>query len=463
MSLDHQFYKTFYRDVSSLCSTDQEIEAHWEKYGIPQKRFGNAASYLFYVHKFDWEYYVARDGLSILDPEEAWAIWKEKGGACNALDIISYDDYDPYRKYHFPKEEAPWGVNVIGYINGRFGVGETAKCVISALDAGGIPHSEYQVRVPWHTFDEEEYPQQTPYRINLICIDKNSTPELPHQLVRGKYNIAIWAWELEEPSPLHVASAKYFDQIWTISSFCQRAFEGRIGQPVRVLHFPPRLFPVPSPGECREEFSLPQEKFICMFFFDLFSTRERKNAEGVIKAYKIAFGNCDKSLLLVKTINGEKVREQHSELAAFSCNNIQVINVSYPKDKTLRLLNACDVYISLHRAEGSGLTMMEAMALGKPVIATGYSGNLDFMDDDNSLLVGWEYTPVTGCYAKMVPGAQWAEPNVAEATAYLKMLYRNPWLRELYGSRGREKIIKKWTYQRLGQEIMDNLQCFMDQ
>jgi len=101
--------------------------------------------------------------------------------------------------------------------------------------------------------------------------------------------------------------------------------------------------------------------------------------------------------------------------------------------------------------------MMEAMALGKPVIATGYSGNLDFMDDSNSLLVSWEYTRVTGCYDRMAPGAQWAEPNIDEAVGYLKLLYRNPQLRSEYGRKAMSYIEKEWSTEALSSDLKRRL------
>jgi hypothetical protein len=151
--------------------------------------------------------------------------------------------------------------------------------------------------------------------------------------------------------------------------------------------------PVPifdsTPGCDRTQLDLPTDRFVFLFMFDFFSVCERKNPLGLIDAYRAAFGPDDGTVLVVKSING--ARREHDlaavRAAAQGRTDIFVRDEYLTPDRHAALLAACDAYVSLHRAEGLGLTMAEAMALGKPVIATGYSGNLDFMDDDVAFLV----------------------------------------------------------------------------
>jgi glycosyltransferase involved in cell wall biosynthesis len=446
--LDVHFYYTLYPDLRKAFGyNEQALGEHWVMHGKNEGRIPNGRAYRRALAKFDWEYY-AIEHPHVTSKRQALAEWSPNLlRTWVHLDIFSgEEDFESNLARHKKRIPRKYGVNVLGY-DGDFGLAQNTASICLALRKAGIPYSRSDV-----------------YEINIITYPVDSIPVNVIPLLRDKYNIAIWAWELEITNPSRKGLAKYFDEVWAISQFVSK--EVRDGCPSAKVS----IVRIPSPPymklmNMRVKLGIPENTFVCLTIFDFRSSYHRKNPLAAIRTFREAVGDSKECLLIVKSNGGDSHSSDYRELLDEIRDLPGLLHLDYSMDReeVLSLLNACDVYISLHRAEGSGLTMMEAMALGKPVIATGYSGNLDFMDDDNSLLVGWEYTPVTGCYAKMVPGAQWAEPNVAEATAYLKMLYRNPWLRELYGSRGREKIIKKWTYQRLGQEIMDNLQCFMDQ
>ena len=313
-----------------------------------------------------------------------------------------------------------------------------------------------------HEYRETDLPidNSCPYLINIICLDNHHVPELTKDIVKGRVNIIVWAWELELPQPMHVASAKYFDDIWTISNFTKACLEKEIDRDIAVLKIPPSSLGCSKTRErSREEFLIPEGSFVVLFFFDLFSSVGRKNPYAVIDAFNSSISDKEDALLIIKTINGDHhaVSDDYRRLREQSKPNIRIFNKLTTRDESMSLINACDVYISLHRSEGSGLTLIEAMSMGKPVIATNYSGNLDFMNDSNSLLVDWEYCDLQGYYAGFGLNCKWANPDKGCAAAYLKLLYHNPELRQKIGTSAKEYIEKEWTHQRLGFQIADRL------
>jgi glycosyltransferase involved in cell wall biosynthesis len=196
---------------------------------------------------------------------------------------------------------------------------------------------------------------------------------------------------------------------------------------------------------------LPTDRVLFLFTFDFNSNVGRKNPEGVIDAFAKAFPQRGPAspLLVLKSINIER----HPEFAAHLQERVErvgghLINAHLSQQDMANLFDACDVYVSLHRSEGFGLGMAEAMSVGKPVIATGYSGNLAFMNVANSCLVGYHLRPVTGADHLFNPGAApiypegalWAEPDLDQAAEWMRMLAADERLRERIGQFGRETI-----------------------
>lgn len=354
------------------------------------------------------------------------------------------------------KKSYPFGVNVIGYFNAEIGVSENPKSIIKALATVGIPYAIKSI-ITNHPYRDSDLPCQDdcPYRVNILCLDPSHIIGLPISLVADRINIMLYVWELEVPLPLSHLISNHVDEIWTISRFTASSLEGQIGCKLVTLKIPPSKMGCPGTKEqSRELFAIPQDTFVVLFMFDFFSCPERKNPYAVIEAFRTSLGEA-KALLVIKAINGDHHRLDSLKNQAGP--KIRILDHQYTRDETLNLINACDVYISLHRSEGSGLTMIEAMAMGKPVIATGYSGNLDFMDRDRSFLVGWTYRPVSGYYATLGLEAKWAEPDVNEAGAYLSQLYHSPELRDEYGRRARAYIERYWNHEQLGYTIKERL------
>jgi SAM-dependent methyltransferase len=200
----------------------------------------------------------------------------------------------------------------------------------------------------------------------------------------------------------------------------------------------------PVPSLSREQLGLP-DGFLFFFMFDFFSSIERKNPLGLIDAYRRAFGPDDGASLVLKSVNGELRLEELELLRAAAAERPDIVLIDRYVTAAERngMVAACDCYASLHRSEGLGLTMAEAMALGKPVVATGWSGNLEFMSDDNAYLVRHEMTTLERGHGPYPAGAEWAEPDLDHAAELMRLVFENREAAALVGKRARRSIIEE--------------------
>jgi GT2 family glycosyltransferase len=324
-------------------------------------------------------------------------------------------------------------INVAGYFRAELGLGEAARLLLTALEASGAAYRA----IPYAgTVSRQNHPFKSGRKsastgdINLICVNADQLPQFARQsgaLFRpGRYSIGVWFWEVEDfPAELHPAF-DYVDEIWVASEFMRQTLLKVSPRP--VFKFPlPIVVPEIDPALSRADLGLP-ERFSFLFSFDFLSVLERKNPIGLIDAFKRAFRPGEGPALVIKTINGDqRILALEKLLFAAADHPDIVIRDGYLSAVEKNTLTArCDCYISLHRSEGFGLTMAEAMALGRPTIATGYSGNLEFMNAENSFLCS--FTP-----RKIGPGAepypatsQWAEPDLDEAAELMRRVYRHP-------------------------------------
>lgn len=277
------------------------------------------------------------------------------------------------------------------------------------------------------------------------------------------YRIAYWYWELDLIPDAWIQSAELADELWAATEFIASAMRRRINKPIKTLFpgvrlkdYKPRLL---------EEFGLKQaNKFSFLFVFSMMSVMGRKNPIGLINAFRATFEQYENVQLIIKTSYGYRNPVMLNRLrdAAYGAN-IVIIDDVYSDDMTLSLINACDVYISLHRSEGLGLTMAEAMLLGKPVIATRYSGNLDFMDDSNSLLVAYNETEVGEECLPYMADASWADPSEAHAGQLMRQVFENQaWAHQL-GLKAQQDMQKRFSLQAAGKAMKARLQAIAAQ
>jgi glycosyltransferase involved in cell wall biosynthesis len=252
-----------------------------------------------------------------------------------------------------------------------------------------------------------------------------------HERSPRTYRIAYWYWEFDSVPASWIDRARGVDEVWAATEFVAKGLRERLSVPVHTL------FPGVRLGEyqrrSREYFRIEPGTFTFLFNFHMNSVMERKNPFGLIKAFKTAFRPEEPVTLVIKTMFGHHQPAQFQQLLdAAAGASIQVINETYSADEVLSLTDACDAYVSLHRSEGLGLTMAEAMLMGKPVIATNYSGNVDFMNEGNSLLVPYELVPLGRSIPPYDAELLWAEPSISQAASMMRRVFDEPeWAREL--------------------------------
>ena len=330
------------------------------------------------------------------------------------------------------RKELADGINLIGYIRSEHGVGEACRLTASALST---------TEIPWQAYDWEEgnpsrknernwdnYISETiKYDISIFNINADQLPiarqKLPREAWEG-YRIGIWYWELTKFPDQWKNAFNLVDEIWAPTKYIQENIS-RISS-VPVIYMPPGIRrDDPKEIYTREYYKLPPKAFLFLNFFDVYSYTSRKNPSAAVVAFQTAFRPDDMTVGLVLKINNASVKDENivklKELIS-NYQNIYIIAKTMTRDEINGLINSCDVSVSLHRSEGLGLLCEESMYFGKPVIATNWSGNTDFMTKENSCLVDYKLIPIGEYYGTNDPDQVWADPSVDHASEYMQRL-----------------------------------------
>ena len=347
----------------------------------------------------------------------------------------------------------PPRARVSGYMGHVLGLGAAARGYAEALAAAGVDVRTRSVsldRLRPAVDQGEEYGSHgfalrddagTP-DAEIVCVNPGELEALvdltgPGGLVRPR--IGVWGWETDTVPSNWAPAHAFVDEVWVYSRFVADNLARLTDRPIAVL--PP---PVPIPSPAVSQRLGVGDGFLFLFAFDYSSTIQRKNPVGLIEAFTCAFAPGEGPQLLIKTINARLLPLAHEEVlwAARDRPDVHVVDRSLSDAERDGLIAACDCYVSLHRSEGFGLTMAEAMAIGKPVIATGYSGNVDFMTADNSLLVDYSLTHVGPDAAIYPADGTWAQPSLAHAAALMRRVHDEPGTAAGLGARAREDIAR---------------------
>mgnify|MGYP006096361345 FL=1 len=232
--------------------------------------------------------------------------------------------------------------------------------------------------------------------------------------------------------------------------------------PIPVVTIPHSVRSMNQPYLKRAFFNLPADRFLFLSMYDVHSTRERKNPEGAIDAYKLAFPNITSHTALVVKVNNASEAEL-TEIQDFIGNrsDIILINRILSRYEVDSLISCCDCFISLHRSEGFGLVIAEAMTLGKPVIATNWSGNQDFMNTENSGCVNYSLTKLEKNYGPYDAGQLWAEPDLDHAASLIKKIFSDKSYRESIGGHASDAMTKKLSPGKVGDIINERINSIM--
>lgn len=329
----------------------------------------------------------------------------------------------------------PPGLNVVGYLHAELGVGEAARATLRAAQAAGVPVSLVDYREgPLSRMEErvaDELPRGARHGVNLFHINADQTPrsyaDFGADFFAGHYNIGYWNWELPELPAAWRTSLDYLDEIWAPSSFVRDAVAEVARIP--VTRIPYCVAPVVPPGVGRPELGLPTDEFVFLFVFDALSVTERKNPWGLLEAFRRARSSFQRpTRLVLKVSNAERAPATQTRLhrECERVGEVQLLDTYLRRPELNALFNACDGYVSLHRAEGFGFTLAEAMYLGKPVIATGWSSNMDFMTAWNSCPVRCREVELAEDHPPYDRGQRWADPDLDHAAECMVRLVNEP-------------------------------------
>ena len=338
------------------------------------------------------------------------------------------------------------GLVVGGELDRASGLGEGARLMLQALGVMGVPCRPLSLdpfgKPPCAT--DGALPEAAPLVLHL------NPPLLPWALrrmardlgtgaVRGRRIVGYWAWELPVADPLWRRFVPFVHEIWVPSRFTADALEPLMPGRVRLVPHPVALRPPAPSGLGRADFGLPEDAVVTLCAFSLASSLVRKNPQAAIAAHRQAFGDRADRILLLKVGDPGHFPEDFAALQALAngAGNIRFLTRTLPLADHHALLACVDILISLHRSEGFGLVPAEAMLLGRPVVATGWSGTMDFMDEGTAALVGYRLVPAQDPRAVYeAPGAVWAEADVGQAADWLRHLADDPDARAALGRRG---------------------------
>jgi glycosyltransferase involved in cell wall biosynthesis len=355
---------------------------------------------------------------------------------------------DPAPRSERASSALPPGLNVVGYFSRDTGVGESARLCVNSCEAAGLPAHAIDVDAT------DPLARQPLHRASIYHVNADQILDVHAQLAptfaASSYNIGCWHWELPELPDQWIASAAPLDEIWAPSAFIQSAISRKVSIP--VVHMPHGI-DVTNVDPCSpEELGVPGGRFTFLSMFDFSSVVERKNPRGAIDAFRRAFGDDDRVALLMKAGHSSMHPAEHAELVEFvrGMPNVTISDRMLPRAKVNGLLAACDAVVSLHRSEGFGLILAEAMAFGKPVVATGWSGNMDFMTASNSCPVAYELTTIARTMRNYEAGQQWAEPDVDDAAKWMRRLVDDAELRTRIGEHARTTMRTQFSAEAAG-------------
>ncbi len=352
---------------------------------------------------------------------------------------------------------APFGVNVVGYVSARLGLGVAARASVAALAAAGVPVAVVDVVLPdgrsnadvtWAHLNITDT-ASLPHPVNLVHLNpfeaRNIRSQFP-QWFAAATNIVVPFFELMDIPNDWLAPISRYDAVFAPTQHIAAAVLGSVDVPVR--HYPMaadvgEVRPAP-----REAYGIPRDRFVFATTFDTDSGLKRKNGIGLLRAFAAAFEGRTDVALFVKVNGILRHPELERIIATMSPGSVILFDRYLPYGELLGVYAACDAFVSLHRAEGLGLGLMEAMLLGRPVIATGWSGNMDFMDDASAALVNYSYTPVFDTQPAYDPGSfarrqLWAEPDVLHAIQVLRRIAADAVYRDKLATTGKARALAR--------------------
>jgi glycosyltransferase involved in cell wall biosynthesis len=363
----------------------------------------------------------------------------------------------------------PDAITVAGYLAAESGVGEAARSKAGAMRDAGLSVSTFPVRAGgFNNVLQAELTGNCDGRVLYLHVNADETirvlKELPGSVKEGRYRIGYWAWELPAFPKHWLEAADELDEVWVPSVFVRDAVRQGTDKPVRLV---PHAI-VLRPGSRERGRALIGAKPDCLVVLHAFDTRsylKRKNPVGALRAFKRAFPQPDpaQALLVLKShgpLDSPAAQALFAEAA--EREDVVVLHEAMSPEGVADLQEAADIFLSLHRAEGFGLNIAEMMGRGKLAIATGWSGNADFMTKDNAVPVPYQLQPLAPGDYPFSDGQHWAEPDLDAAAAALRQAAEEPAWREELGMAAASLIGSEFSLDTIGKLCRRHLENIFD-
>ncbi len=373
------------------------------------------------------------------------------------------------------------GINIFGYFRYSFGNAEASRSFVNIFLETGIPLCLINLEDRSHTkIDEKEishfnkyfntYPK---YYRNISLINAFEFKEIFYhkQYFRKKYNISVIWWEFESGLENILGELNNIQEIIVFSDFIKKTLLDlnlknikitKLLYPFILDHFVHNLDSTLNRREICNKYLISDKDYIFLFTFDYLSSYNRKNPEHILQAFANLPHSTMSARLIIKSINGykfpEKVQTLNDAIKMYKLDKTVILeDTPFSRKKIISLLDSADCYISLHRGEGLGLGMLESMALGKPVIASRYGGNLEFMNDENSILIDCNLIPAKDDYSVYKDVKYWAEPDIEQASEKMFMLYNDREYSRNLGLKAKKSIEEYFTVEK----ILDSMKLLL--
>jgi glycosyltransferase involved in cell wall biosynthesis len=361
------------------------------------------------------------------------------------------------------------GVLFIGYVEAGLGLGETLRSMLRAASHVQLTFNIFPFNVGVESrrtgdFMPERYNTSQAQRINVITVAVDQVPNVfravPRKLLKDSYNVLYTFWELPKAPAEWASHLADIDEIWAPNEFVRNALAGVFEKPIHIV--PPCVDDVAANAlPRRDHFGLDPDRFYFLFSFDYFSSPFRKNPLGVLSAFRDAFADAERNVgLIIKSVGAEdhyphikdEIRRAMEEDA-----RIVLIDEQLDRSGMLGLINCCDCYVSLHRAEGFGYGMVEAMQLGKAVVGTAFSGSAEFLREDISYPVSYTLRDIAPDEYVWSVGQQWAEPDLSSAVGQLRNVFDYPGERIRKAEAASAFVTKTYGKSAVGRIVADQI------
>lgn len=329
---------------------------------------------------------------------------------------------------------------VVGFLRAPTGVGQSARLCLNALKRLGFDPAFYDLTPrfqPARMIDDVPRgpAQSVEAKAGPLIVHANP-PDLPaiflhlgKRFVDSRPVFGYWAWELNKVPRAWIKGYEYVHEVWAPSTFCAELFTSQNRKAVRRVFNPqPPNYAEPR----RATFGIPADKTVFLVCCDVNSSVARKNPIGSVEAFRRAFAGSDKALLFIKVTGTSDAKAAMRMLGLSGKDTKNMLLWTQPLGVAAMktLYRSIDVVLSLHRAEGCGLVMVEAMLSGRCVVGTEWPGCSDFLNSSTAVLVPGKLVDINDPQEIYVNGGQWAEPDTDAAVYAIRELASNPVMRE---------------------------------